>query len=56
MAPARRRDPAVAGVSAGDLVGLPGRAELRDLADRLVLVALRGRAVVAVGRLTAWAT
>ena len=59
MALARRRDPAVAGVSAEGLVGLPGRADLRDLADRLVLVALRGRAGVAVLRPlhpTAWAT
>ena len=56
MAPARRRDPAVAGVSAGGLAGLLDRADLRDLAGRRVLVALRGRAGVAVVHPTAWAT
>jgi len=56
MALARRRDPAVAGDSAGGLAGLLDRADLRDLAGRRVLVALRGRAGVAVVHPTAWAT
>jgi len=53
---ARRRDPAAAGDSAGGLAGLLDRADLRDLAGRRVLVALRGRAGVAVVHPTAWAT